>query len=227
MNLDIREANIAFLVQQTEAILAWARETFGERMFMTSAFGINGTVLLDVARRAALGVPVYFIDTGHHFAETLRLVDDYRQQGFDVRTITAEASDAERDLGRIGHNECCRVNKVEPMRRLLAEKVDHLWITALSRDQARTRQEIPFVQRLQTGVYKLAPLVAWRQEDIWHYVRSHGLKYNPLYDQGYKSIGCGPCTTPVGADEDPRAGRWRGTGKDECGLHTEFPGSID
>ncbi|NIA20656.1 MAG: phosphoadenylyl-sulfate reductase [Anaerolineaceae bacterium] len=227
MDIDIRRANVGFLEAQTASILDWGRRTFGDRLFTTSAFGINGTVLLRIAREVIPDLPVYFIDTGYHFDETLELCEHYKQQGFDIHIIAADAAQAESDCEQVGHDACCRVNKVEPIRKLLAEKKGHLWITGLSRDQAPTRRNIPFVQKLQTGVYKLSPLVAWRQEDIWYYVRQKDLKYNRLYDKGYKSIGCRPCTTPVASDEEPRAGRWRGTDRNECGLHTDFPGSID
>lgn len=223
MNLDLDRVNVDFLEAQTELLIRWARDTFQERIFMTSAFGANGTVLMDVAGRILPQVPIYFINTGYHFAETLEIRDACRKAGFNLVEISSGLAREDHDFEKIGHDICCRINKVEPMNRIFAERQGHLWITALGRDQAETRRDVPLVQELQSGVYRLSPLAMWRQADIWLYIRSRHLKYNRLYDQGYTSIGCSPCTTPVKRGEDIRAGRWRGSGKKECGLHVDGP----
>ena len=222
MNLiDIRKQNSDFLISHTKQLLRWAKENFGEKIFMTSAFGINGIVLLDIIKDEIHSIPVYFINTGFHFKETLEVKEHYKKSGYNVIEIFTEV-EQENLREKYGHDLCCQVNKVEPMKKILQDKKGVLWITALSRDQSTNRGKVPIIQLLDNGTYKYNPLIAWTLDDIWHYVKTHKLCYNKLYDQGFRSIGCQPCTTPMLSGEQIRSGRWRGTGKTECGLHTEI-----
>ena len=212
-------------------ILAWTFERFaGRRVALSSAFGAEGCALIHLARQLDPAVPVYTIDTGYLFAETIALRDAYRAMGADIRVIEPLLSirgQAERhgpDLFTRDADMCCEIRKVEPMRRILT-LVD-VWITAVRRDQSETRKHTPIVgtARRSDGslVVKLAPLARWSRKDTWDHLLAHQLPYNRLLDEGYTSIGCQPCTRPTnvgGGAGDERSGRWAGQGKTECGIH--------
>ena len=219
---DIKKQNVDFLISQTKQILCWALEEFSEKIFMTSAFGFNGIVLLDLVRDIIPDVPVYFIDTGYHFRETLELKEYYSQLGCNIIDMSSRVDNKEAHLETLGHDLCCQINKVEPMRGLLAGREGFLWITALSRDQSESRRNISTLQLVSGGVLKVNPLFAWTMDDVWYYIGENRLVYNELHDKGYKSIGCQPCSSVVLSGEEIRVGRWRGCDKEECGLHTKL-----
>jgi phosphoadenosine phosphosulfate reductase len=213
--------------QPAAAILAWVFERYaGRRIGLTSAFGPEGCALIHLARSVRPDVPIYTIDTGYLFPETLAVRDAFRAQGADIRvveplvTIRTQAERHGPDLYARDPDACCEIRKVEPMRRIL-DQLD-VWITAIRRDQSATRQGAPILgaasRRDGSLVVKVAPLAAWTRKDTWRYLFDHSLPYNALLDAGYTSIGCQPCTVrPAGDDE--RGGRWSGTGKTECGIH--------
>ena len=219
---DVKKQNVDFLISQTRKILLWSQENFEEKIFMTSAFGPNGIILLNLVQDIIPDVPVYFIDTGYHFKETLELKEYYRQLGHDVIDISSQVNNKESQLETLDHDLCCQINKVEPIRELLKGREGFLWITALSRDQSESRRNTSILQLVSEGILKVNPLFAWTTDDIWYYISKNHLVYNKLHDQGYKSIGCQPCTSVVLSGEDMRAGRWRGYKKEECGLHTKL-----
>ena len=209
-------------------ILGWTFEQFrGRRVALSSAFGAEGCALIHLARQIEPSVPVYTIDTGYLFAETIALREAYRAMGADIRVVEpliSIRSQAERhgpDLFARDPDSCCEIRKVEPMRRILTFL--DVWITAVRRDQSETRRHTPIVgtARRSDGslVVKVAPLARWTRKDTWGYLFAHGLPYNRLLDEGYTSIGCEPCTRPAGSEESERGGRWAGQAKTECGIH--------
>jgi phosphoadenosine phosphosulfate reductase len=224
---ELPERSAALEGQPAEAILEWVFQRYaGRRIGLSSAFGPEGCALIHLARTVRPDVPVYTIDTGYLFAETLAVREAFVARGADIRvveplvTIRAQAERHGPDLFARDPDACCEIRKVEPMRRIL-DRLD-VWITAIRRDQAETRQGTPILgtARRPDGslVVKVAPLVAWTRKDTWRYLFDHDVPYNALLDAGYTSIGCEPCTArPPGDDE--RGGRWSGTGKTECGIH--------
>jgi phosphoadenosine phosphosulfate reductase len=204
-------------------ILRWAAsEVPSDRLVVSTAFGVSGIVLLHLMHEEGLRSPVIFIDTLHHFPETLALADRVRARyDLDLR-VEAPAPDLEafeaahgarlweHDLERFH-----RVTKVEPMERAIVGVEG--WITARRRDQSESRARLPIVER--TSRLKINPLASWSHDRVWAFVRSHDLPYNPLHDRGYTSIGDWPLTTRVAPGEPERAGRWRGSSRTECGLH--------
>jgi len=216
---EIKRQNLEFLIAETNNVLNWAFARFKERVFMTTAFGADGTILLDFARKVKSDIPVYFINTGYHFPETLEIKEYYRKQGVNIIEISSAVDAQGRLWEEMGPDICCTICKVEPMKKLMEEKKGHLWITALSRVQSETRQNIRFLEPQSNDITKLNAMLVWKEDEVWEYIKKQGLKYNRLFDQGYRSIGCKPCTTPVKQGEDSRAGRWRDTDKKECGLH--------
>ncbi|WP_420595922.1 phosphoadenylyl-sulfate reductase [Deinococcus sp.] len=204
------------------AIIRWALEAHPDVM-MPSAFNLNGVVLLDLAAKAGYTGEVVFVDTGYHFAETLQtrdhLTERYPQMSFVTLNAGAAPDDGQTPDNLYAQNPdaCCAVRKVAPLQRYLKEKNPPALLNARSRDQATTRAEIPFVE--EGGARrKINPLAFWTREMLEAYAAEHELPINPLYFDGFLSIGCWPCTRAVRPGEDARAGRWAGQGKTECGL---------
>lgn len=218
------DAAARFAEASAEEVLAWAGETFGPRLVVASSMGDE--VLVHMASRVVPGVDVLFLDTGYHFPETLQTRDAVAAT-YDVRVRTVvplrtvAQQDAEHGprLHERDPNLCCALRKVEPLERGLAPY--DAWVTGMRREDAPTRTDIAAVQwDARRAMVKLNPLAAWRQADVDAYVEEHGVREHPLRARGYASIGCAPCTRAVAPGEDPRAGRWSGQGKTECGLHT-------
>jgi phosphoadenosine phosphosulfate reductase len=194
--------------------LEWAVERFGRDLVLAASF--QDVVLIDLAVNVDPDIEVVFCDTEAHFPETLAFVDEVRARYGLNLTVTRPGPDAEEWL--CGSSRCCELRKVEPLRRVLEDK--QAWLTSLKRVDAPTRANASVVGWDSVfGVVKVNPLVMWTDEDIASYVRDHDLPVHPLVPKGYLSVGCAPTTRPVVAGEDPRAGRWAGTGKTECGLH--------
>ena len=210
--LDVLEKRV--LEAKTLETIRWALEDYPD-LLMTSGFNLNGTVLIDLAVRAGFRGELVFIDTLSHFPETLRTRDEIaaRYPEVTLTTLTPDAS----ALPACGSANCCTVRKVEPLRAFLEAKRPSALLSARSRFQSETRAILNTVE--DSGDYlKVNPLVDWTQEDLEGYARNHDLPVNPLYWQGYLSIGCAPTTRPVRDGEDIRAGRWEGQDKTECGL---------
>jgi phosphoadenosine phosphosulfate reductase len=211
-------------VETAREALRWAAATFGDRLTVASSMGDE--VLVHLVGTTIPGADVFFLDTGYHFAETLGTRDAYQAMlPLRIRTILPLLSVAEQDAeyGAKLHDRepdrCCAMRKVEPLNRALR---DHAaWVTGMRREDAPTRTDIGIVGWDATRqMVKVNPLAAWTQDDVDRYVEEQGVFLNPLRQEGYASIGCAPCTRPVAQDEDPRAGRWAGKNKTECGLHT-------
>lgn len=211
-------------------VLAWALAEYAPKVAISTAFGVEGCAVIDMATKIDAGVQVFTADTEFLFPETRelldRMVDRYR---LNLTVLRGEVSRDEQErrhgLSLWAHDSdrCCALRKVEPTRRALVGL--DAWITGLRRDQGRSRAGIQILERYDhddgTPLVKVNPLAGWTRNDTWRYVMEQNVPYNPLLDRGYKSVGCWPCTQPVGADGDERAGRWAGTDKTECGIHTQ------
>ncbi len=222
------EAAERFEGRPAAEVLVWAAERFPGRVVFTTGFGAEGCVIIDLIARARLGIDVVTLDTGLLFPETYalwrRLEDRYRIAIRGVRpklSVSAQAQLHGARLWERAPDRCCALRKVEPLEAAL-QGYD-AWVSAIRRDQTRERAAAQVVEfdAGRPGRLKINPLAAWTSADVWHYVRSHDVPTNLLHDRGYPSIGCWPCTSPVAAGDDPRAGRWRGLEKKECGLHAE------
>jgi phosphoadenylyl-sulfate reductase (thioredoxin) len=211
-------------------VLSWAARRFPGEVVFATGFGSEGCVLVDVIARAGLPIDLVTLDTGLLFDETYVLWSQLEAKyGIKIRAIRPEQTVVEqaRTHGdRLWEREpdrCCALRKVAPLEEALAGRA--AWIAAIRRDQTRERagaRAVEFDLR-RPGLLKINPLLAWTAADVQDYVRRHDVPTNPLHAQGYPSIGCEPCTSPVAAGEDPRAGRWRGREKKECGLHAVRP----
>jgi phosphoadenylyl-sulfate reductase (thioredoxin) len=226
---DVESINRSLAGARPEAVLEWAAQTFRPRIAFVTAFGPEGCVLLDLIGSLRLPIEVWTLDTGLLFPETRALWRSLEERyHLSVRALrpaqTLEAQEAEwgAALWKRDPDRCCALRKVEPLRRALAD-VD-AWISSIRREQTKERSRARLVEPdLQSGVLKVNPLVEWTHEDVWKHLRAANVPVNALHARGYPSIGCEPCTSPVGEGEDPRAGRWRGRVKTECGLHKAIP----
>ncbi|MEU3306422.1 phosphoadenylyl-sulfate reductase [Nocardiopsis sp. NPDC006832] len=207
-----------------QEIISWADEAFGDRLCMTSSMA--DALMVDLAAKTLPGIDVIFLDTGYHFAETIGTRDAV-ESIYDINLITVEpkrtVAGQDLVLGPRLHNRdpgiCCHLRKVEPLQRALEPY--SAWLTGLRREDSVTRRGTPVVQwDKRRRMTKVNPIARWTQEEVDAYMGEHGVLVNPLQYDGYPSIGCEPCTRRVAPGEDPRSGRWAGSGKTECGIHT-------
>ncbi len=226
------QAEIELLAEDFEQktpvqILQWAADTFAPNLAVSTSFQTQSMPLLDMVRQIMPDIRVLFLDTGYHFWDTLtfrervahewhlNVVDLYRDSRWD-----SFVRDNIRTLPLQDPNLCCYLHKVQPMQKALGGL--RAWITGIRRDQTAERAAARILELQSDGLVKINPLLNWTRLDIQRYSHEHGLPTHPLYEQGFRSVGCAPCTAAVGLGEDDRAGRWAGRGKTECGLHTEL-----
>ena len=206
-----------------ELIIEWAVNTFGDRFCITSSMA--DAVLAHIAGQVAPNIDVVFLDTGYHFAETIGTRDAVEAtMPVNLLTITPVQSVAEqdathgKDLYKTDPDLCCQLRKVQPLVDALAGY--DAWATGLRRAETHNRVIAPVVGwDARKGKVKVSPLARWSDDDVERYIAEHGVLVNPLVYDGYPSIGCAPCTRRVAPGDDPRSGRWAGTGKTECGIH--------
>ncbi len=221
-------SNLTVLESQASALIADLLKQDGAAC-VTSSFQHECVALVHLIVQQRPDIPVLFLETGYHFPETLAYRDKIaREWKLNLINLEAKQSVADQEaqfgiLNQTAPDQCCKKRKVEP---LFAGLADYdLWFTALRREQSPTRANLQEVEpfKLPAGktLQKISPLATWTVKEVWGYLHRHGIEALPLYDQGYTSIGCKPCTAlPVSAD-DLRSGRWQGKGKLECGIHIQ------
>lgn len=224
---EIERLSAEFETSTPQSIIQWAAKTFWPEIAMSSSFQTQSIPLLHMVATINRNIPIFFLDTGYHFWETLmfreqiasqwqiNVVDLYRDHRWDVfaRQHTRSLPLEDPDL-------CCYLHKVQPMQKALQDI--KAWISGIRRDQTAVRANAKILELQRDGLLKINPLLNWTKADVKNYMEEHDLPPHPLYEKGYRSVGCAPCTIAVGVDQDERAGRWVGRGKTECGLHTEM-----
>ena len=207
-----------------EEVIRWAARTFGERLCITSS--MTDAVIIDLASRQVPGIDVLFLDTGYHFPETVGTRDAVKAV-YPVSLIsvtpatTVDEQDAELGPRLYARNPdlCCYLRKVVPLEQALGPY--DAWITGVRREETDARTSTRVVQwDARRQMVKVNPIVEWTQQDVDGYITANDVLVNPLVYDGYPSIGCRTCTARVAPGADPRSGRWMGTGKTECGIHT-------
>jgi len=230
MSLVTEEINLLQAEAETWSaaeLVSFALERFSPRVAIASSFGAEDVVLVHLAAELRPDFRVFTLDTDFLFPETYTLIDALEQR-YRIKvertrprlTPDEQAREFGAALWSREPDQCCNIRKVEPLTKKLSEL--EAWITGIRRDQAPARANARKLDwDAKFGLVKINPLADWKWEQVWEYIRAHEVPYNPLHDQNYPSIGCTYCTRPVKAGEDPRAGRWSGFQKTECGLHAK------
>lgn len=231
------DAELAALQQAAESwtpqqVLDWAFKTFGNRVAISSAFGVEGMVMIDMASKVRRDFRLFTLDTEFLFPETYNLMDTIESRyGITIEKVYSLLSPEEQErtqgpgLWSRDPDLCCNIRKVEPLRRKLGEL--SAWITSIRRDQTAARSTAQKIEwDAKFGLLKINPLADWSSKQVWRYIHDHDVPYNELHNRDYPSIGCTHCTRAVRPGEDPRAGRWSGFTKTECGLHLIEPMPI-
>ncbi len=225
------DLNEEFKGKDALQVLTWFLKEYKGRIALSSSMGAEDQVLTDMVMRIDPEVKIFTLDTGRLFYETYELIERtslrYKK---NIEIYFPSPAEVERMVTEKGINlfyqsienrkECCRVRKIEPLKR--AFKGLEVWICGLSRNQSATRTENQMVEWDEAnGLIKLNPLIDWSEQDVWEYIKANGVPYNPLHDKGFPSIGCQPCTRAIEPGEDVRAGRWWWENPEtkECGLH--------
>ncbi|MFN8525489.1 MAG: phosphoadenylyl-sulfate reductase [Chloroflexota bacterium] len=227
------ELGVEYDDQEPQEVIRWALETFApERIAVCTSFQIDGMAILDMAWRVNPDVRVFTVDTGRMPRETHQIIEAVRKRyGMNVEIYHPDSVEIRSLVSEHGEDlflksvalrlTCCDVRKVRPLVKVLYD-LDG-WITGLRRDQWATRSNIKKIEldHDHGGIVKVNPLADWTEEEVWDYVRDNEVPYHSLYDQGYKSIGCAPCTRPVEPGADARSGRWwwETNAPKECGMH--------
>lgn len=235
---ELKQLNESFATQSTADILRWAWERFGRRAAIGTSFQGAGLVMMHLAKLNRLEFPVFTLDTGLLFPETnqlrtrLEAFYGFQIEGLQPDVTVEQQNEAQGpELWARNPDLCCTIRKVLPLQGKLSE-ID-CWITGLRREQSNTRSNVGIVEIYifdeQTGreIVKLNPMANWGRDQVWNYIKEHKIPYNPLHDQGYRSIGCWPCTQATDHGGSERAGRWTGFNKVECGIHTFMSKKVD
>jgi len=209
-----------------EEILTWAVERYFPRFTMATGLGPEGCVIISMLARIEPRVYIFNLDTGYQFRETLELRERMNEKygiHIDLQRPELSVLDYERLHGGPVYardsDRCCHDRKIVVLHRVAANY--DAWATGIRRDQSPTRADTPIVKwDKKFGLVKVSPLAGWTKKDVWKRIVGEQVPYNPLHDENYPSIGCQPCTRAVQPGEDERAGRWSGSTKTECGLHT-------
>ncbi len=226
------ELSVLYDAEPAEEVLAWAFDRFHPRMSISIGGGAEGMAILDMALRIQPDARVFTLDTGRLPQETHDLIERVQQRyGISVEVQHPQPAHVQKMVGRHGEDLmydavdlrllCCQVRKVVPLNRYL-EGLD-AWVTGLRREQWASRAEVRKIEldHDHGGLVKLNPVADWTKEEVWDYVRANDVPNHSLFDQGYTSIGCAPCTRPIQPGEPDRAGRWwwEVNGPKECGIH--------
>ena len=222
----LAERSQQFESAKPQEIIRWAADEYGERLTMATGFGPEGMAIIHMIAELGKDVAIFNLETGYQFPETLAMVDRIKSRyGIEVElkrpVLSVEQFEAQHGGPQYKTNPdfCCGQRKLVVLKQAIADKA--AWISAIRRDQSadRARAAIVFWDK-RFELVKINPLANWTKQDVWKLITDHDIPYNPLHDEGYTSIGCQPCTRAVLFGEDERVGRWSGTEKTECGLHT-------
>lgn len=234
-NYDLESLNADFERARAEDMVAWAVAEFADQLALSSSFGADSAVMLHLATRIKPDIKIIALDTGFLFPETIAFREELTKRlGLNLLIyrpiLDRQAFLAEHGkMWRSNPDACCAFNKREPFDRAKRELGLRCWLTGIRREQSTTRRRAPLVQLDHLGLLKVCPIANWTAKDVHYYLQENDLPYHPLRKQGYLSIGCHPeldyCTRKVMPGEDPRAGRWAGFDKTECGLHVHEHGA--
>jgi len=212
--------NFAEKVDRSLGLIREAYEEFGERLVVADSLGKDSCVVWDLAKQVSAKLRGFIITTRFKPPETKRFMVETVRRYPELRVFSNDSGIPDRLYGT-HPDQCCELLKVEPTRRAIAEMDVACWVTGLRCTEGRTRTDFQEIEERDEGLIKLNPILVWHEREVWQYLALYGVPVNPLYAQGYRSLGCAPCTQ-ITSDPNERAGRWIGTSKcgGECGIHT-------
>ena len=208
-------------------VLQWAFDQYGEKLVYACSFGIEGIALIELISRVKADAKIIFLDTNYHFKETYETIERVKKRYPQLHihlqqpalTIDEQTEQYGMDLWKTNPNQCCDLRKIKPLEEAISPS--NAWISGLRREQSELRKSTEYLNLdSRFEKIKVCPLIHWTWKDVWRFAHANELDYNVLHDQGFPSIGCETCTKPAFTEEDMRSGRWTGSGKTECGLHT-------
>lgn len=210
------------------AIIEASYEVFKPDIIATTSFGATSGALIDLISKTGLPIKIVYVNTGFFFKETLEYLEVIKKTYGSLEFIELKPEITQEELFKLYGDEllaknidlCCRINKVEPLKRFLKEFGIRGWITGIRSEQTDFRKKMQKISVTDTGIYKISPIFNWSSKDVYYYMKDNRIPFHPLYERGYTSIGCEPCTDVPEGDE--RSGRWKKSSKKECGLHTEI-----
>lgn len=217
--------------KKTEDILVWCETTL-PKLAQSTSFGPSGMVMMDLLHKLGVQLPTIYIDTLHHFPESLEHAQNCKEHyGLDLNVYACKGTNSREEFEKAHGQELWKTDpdqydflvKVEPQRRALRELDVYSWVNGRRRSQGGERSKLDILEFDADGRLKVNPLAYWTYGEVWDYIHKNKVPYNPLHDQGYKSIGDQMTTFPVKEGEDERAGRWSGSSKTECGIHIQAP----
>lgn len=207
-------------VDRSKALIREAYEKYGDALVVANSLGKDSVVVWDLAKKVNPEIRGFIVTTRFKPQETIQLMNEEVAQYPELKVFKND-SKIPAELYRTDPERCCDVLKVEPVRRAIEEMKVKCWVTGLRCTEGRTRTDFKEIEERDEGLIKLNPILIWKEREIWQYLALYGVKVNPLYKEGYRSLGCSPCTH-ITTDDNERAGRWIGTSKcgGECGIHT-------
>jgi len=217
----VEKLNFKEKVERSLSLIEAAYQEYGEGLAVANSLGKDSVAVWDLAKKVNPAIKGFIITTRFKPKETIKFMDDEVAKYPELKVYRSDAEIPEK-LYLTDPDRCCYLLKVEPTRQAIEEMKIGCWVTGLRCTEGRTRTDFKGVEERDRGLIKLNPILIWKEREVWQYLALNGVKVNPLYGQGYRSLGCAPCTK-ITNEEDERAGRWIGTSKcgGECGIHTQ------
>ena len=216
----VETLNFKEKVDRSMALIKEAYEKYGDGLVVANSLGKDSVAVWDLAKRVNSKIRGFIVTTRFKPEETVKFMNQVVAQYPELKVYKNDSTIPDK-LYETNPDKCCDILKVEPVKRAVKEMNVTCWVTGLRCTEGRTRTDFKEVEERDKGLIKLNPILIWKEREVWQYLALNGVKVNPLYAQGYRSLGCGPCTR-ITNEEDERAGRWIGTSKcgGECGIHT-------
>jgi len=216
----VEELNFKEKVERSKALIREAYKVYGDHMVVANSLGKDSLVVWDLAKRVDSNIKGFVVTTRYKPAETVKFMEETTREYPELKVYKSDAKIPEQ-LYDTDPDRCCDILKVEPVRRAIEQMNVKCWVTGLRCTEGRTRTDFKEIEERDDRLIKLNPILIWKEREVWQYLALYGVKVNPLYAEGYRSLGCAPCTKIASGDNE-RAGRWIGTSKcgGECGIHT-------
>lgn len=216
----VDKLNFKEKLERAEALIEEAYKEYGDSLVVANSLGKDSVAVWDLAKRVYDGIQGFIVTTKYKPSETIQFMKEIVAQYPELKVYKSN-EEVEDKLYLTDPDRCCHILKVIPTREAIQEMKAKCWVTGLRCTEGNTRTDLREVEERDKGLIKLNPILIWKEREVWQYLALFGVKVNPLYTQGYRSLGCKPCTK-ISNEEDERAGRWPGTSKcgGECGIHT-------